>query len=70
MAAPERDSLFPDYEVLPLSQAPRDGSVVMLRGRHDYAGAHWARGRWRLGKPENAHTPPLYFRPRHWLKKT
>lgn len=68
--AAKPDSLFPDCDVLPVSRAPRDGTVVMLRGGFDYAAAHWSDGRWRLGRPGNAHTPPLHFRPRHWLKKT
>jgi hypothetical protein len=67
--AAKPDSLFPDYDVVPVSKAPRDGTVVMLRGSHDYAAAHWGDGGWRLGRPENQHKPPLHFRPRHWLRK-
>jgi hypothetical protein len=63
-----RDDLFPDYDVLPVDQAPRDGTVCMVRGDEDYAAAHFAGGVWRLGRPENQFVEQLDFTPTHWLR--
>lgn len=63
------DPHFPTYEKLPIDDAARNGSVILVNRGDDYAAAYWTGDMWAYRQGRDCCVVQLDFEPTHWLRR-